>query len=112
VLRIPDCDIFVGICWKRFGTPVVGAKSGTEHEYKQAYEAWKQKGTPHIFFYFNEKSYRPKEKQETDQWGLVLEFKKNFPKEGLWWSYKSTKEFESLFRNHLTTFIRAKFRIK
>src|SRR5271157_1050748 len=34
ILRIPNCDIFVGIFWTRFGTPVADAKSGTEHEYK------------------------------------------------------------------------------
>ena len=54
ILSIPECDIFIGIFWKRFGTPVADAKSGTEHEYKLAYETWKKIGCPQIFFYFNE----------------------------------------------------------
>jgi len=39
LLRIDDCDILVGIFWKRFGTPVKDAKSGTEHEFRLAYES-------------------------------------------------------------------------
>lgn len=109
ILRIPECDIFVGIFWKRFGTPVLDAKSGTEHEYKLAYEAWKEKGRPQIFFYFNERSYAPKSKEETDQWGSVLDFKKNFPKEGLWWSYTGTAQFKELLREHLELYLRREF---
>jgi predicted NACHT family NTPase len=36
----------------------------------------------------------------------VLKFRKNFPEEGLWWSYKGISDFEKLVRNHLTQFIR------
>jgi hypothetical protein len=106
ILKIEDCDILVGIFWKRFGTPVGNAKSGTEHEFRLAYEAWTQKQRPHIQVYFNQKAYTPKNKEETDQWGQVLEFKKQFPKEGLWWHYKGKIQFERLVRNHLTQFLR------
>jgi tetratricopeptide (TPR) repeat protein len=109
ILRIPECDIFIGIFWTRFGTPVADAKSGTEHEYRLAYEAWKKAGRPQIFFYFNEKPYAPKSKEETDQWGLVLDFKKNFPKEGLWWPYKGKLQFQRLLRDHLEAYLRKEF---
>jgi hypothetical protein len=33
-LQIVDCDILIGIFWKRFGTPTANAKSGTEHEFR------------------------------------------------------------------------------
>lgn len=39
ILHIEDCDLLIGIFWKRFGTQVKDAKSGTEHEFKLAYEA-------------------------------------------------------------------------
>jgi hypothetical protein len=42
VLRISDCDLLLGIFWKRFGTPVKDGASGTEHEFQVAYEAWKK----------------------------------------------------------------------
>ena len=99
ILGIPDCDIFLGIFWRRFGTPVTDAKSGTEHEYHLAYEAWKKKGRPQIFFYFNQRAYSPKTKEETDQWGMVLEFRTNFPKEGLWWPYTGKEKFRGLLRD-------------
>lgn len=88
-LEIDNCDLLVGIFWKWFGTPVSDAGSGTEHEILQAYNGWKQKGHPQIMFYFSEKPYAPSSKSETDQWGRVLEFKKNFPREGLWWAAAS-----------------------
>lgn len=105
VLQIDDCDVLIGVFWKRFGTPVQDAKSGTEHEFRCAYEAWKEKGYPQIMVYFKQQAYTPKSKQETDQWGEVLEFKRSFPKEGLWWSYRVKSQFEKLVRIHLTQFI-------
>lgn len=105
ILRIEDCDILIGIFWKRFGTPVKDAQSGTEHEFQLAYDQWRHTRRPQIMFYFNQKSAAPKSKSETDQWGRVLEFKQRFPGEGLWWIYKNKAQFEDLLRNHLTQFI-------
>jgi hypothetical protein len=106
VLRVEDCDLLVGIFWKRFGTPTADADSGTEHEFRLAYKTWKQRGSPQIMMYFKEQVALPKSKLETDQWGRVLQFKQDFPKEGLWWSYRSRADFERLVRNHLTEFFR------
>src|SRR5262245_46946114 len=106
ILRIETCDILIGIFWKRFGTPVIDAQSGTEHEFRSGYEAWKRAGRPHIMVYFNQQAYSPKTREETDQWGQVLDFQRNFPKEGLWWPYRGRTQFERLVRNHLTQFLR------
>jgi hypothetical protein len=105
-LRIDACDILIGIFWKRFGTPVHDANSGTEHEFHLAYEAWKRAHRPHIMMYFNQRPYKPKTRAEAEQWGQVLEFQQHFPKEGLWWSYRGKPQFERLVRQHLTRFIR------
>jgi 3',5'-cyclic AMP phosphodiesterase CpdA len=106
ILRIEDCDILIGIFWKRFGTPVTDAESGTEHEFRRAYESWRMQRHPQIMFYFCERSYTPRSKEEVDQWGKVLHFKQTFPREGLSWTYKSRPEFERLVRIHLTKLIR------
>ena len=111
VLRIEDCDVVIGIFWKRFGTPTGDAESGTEHEIRKAYEGWKKDGRPQLMVYFNQAPYTPESKQETDQWGLVLEFRREFPKNGLWWPYNGPEEFERLTREHLTNYIRTTFRI-
>jgi hypothetical protein len=104
--KITDCDLLIGIFWKRFGTPTPYGKTGTEHEFSIAYETWRGRGRPEIFVYFNQKSYTPQSRGETEQWGQVLEFKDKFPKEGLWWPYKGKAQFEKLVRNHLVNYIR------
>jgi TIR domain/Domain of unknown function (DUF4062) len=105
VLRIEDCDLLIGIFWKRFGKPVSDAKSGTEHEFRAAYEAWKRNKRPQIMVYFNQKPYTPTSRAEIEQWGQVLDFKHDFPGEGLWWTYNGESEFERLVRSHLTQFV-------
>src|SRR5207245_752601 len=40
VLRIEDCDLFVGIFWNRIGTPTADGKTGTEHEFSTAFISW------------------------------------------------------------------------
>jgi HEAT repeat protein len=107
ILNIEDCDLLVGIFWKRFGTPTKDTQTGTQHEILRAYLGWQHNRKPQIMVYFNQKGASPKSKEETDQWGKVLDFKRNFPKEGLWWDYKGKAGFERLVRNHLTQFITA-----
>ena len=109
ILRIEDCDLVVGIFWKRFGTPTASGVTGTEHEFRNAYEAWEKCIRPQVMVYFNQKPYTPQSKEETDQWGQVLEFRKAFPKEGLWWPYRGTAQFEKLLRTHVSNFLRQKF---
>jgi len=103
-LKIDNCDVLIGIFWTRFGTPTLGSGSGTEHEFKTAYEAWKKNQRPQIMFYFNEKAHNPT-LEEMPQWKKVLEFKRDFPKDGLWHSYKGKAQFEKYIRQHLTTLI-------
>lgn len=108
ILRIEESDILIGIFWRRFGKPTTTAASGTEHEFWLAYEAWKRNGRPQVMVYFNQKPYTPQSKEETDQWGRVLEFRRSFPEEGLWCPYKGTAQFEKLLRDHLTNFLRSR----
>jgi internalin A len=107
ILNITECDLLVGIFWKRFGTQTADGETGTEHEFRLAYEAWQEKRSPQIFIYFNQKPYAPKSKTDADQWGKVIEFRDKFSKEGLWWPYKGKVQFEKLVRNHLMNYIRS-----
>lgn len=109
ILRIEDSDVLIGIFWRRFGTPTSDARSGTEHEIRKAYAAWQKTRRPQIMVYFNQQPYTPTSKAETDQWGQVLTFKNEFPKEGLWWEYAGLKAFGDLIRNHLTQHIRQQY---
>jgi hypothetical protein len=64
----PDCDVFIGVFWKRFGTLVPDAGSGTEHEIRKAYAAWHDKERPQLMVYFNQAPYAPQSLDELDQW--------------------------------------------
>jgi hypothetical protein len=105
ILRIEECDVFVGIFWKRFGTPVKATTSGTQHEFTKAYRCWKKQGSPHIMFYFSKQPHTPSNSEESAQWNEVKAFQQNFPAEGLWWSYGEPLEFERQVRNHLTMYV-------
>jgi small GTP-binding protein len=107
ILKITDCDLLIGIFWKRFGTQAADGKTGTEHEFNTAYDAWKEKGSPQIFVYFNQKPYTPQLPAEAEQHKKVLEFREKFPKQGLWWPYKGKVQFEKLVRTHLMNYIRS-----
>jgi len=112
ILHIEDCDVVIGIFWKRFGTPTKDGTTGTEHEIRRAYEAWKKQQRPQVMVYFNQKPSAPQSHGEAVQWSQVLKFREEFPKKGLWWPYNGTTHFEQLLRDHLTNFIRNKFPIE
>jgi hypothetical protein len=59
--------------------------------------------------YFKEAEFLPKTKEELEQYGLVLQFREEFPKEGLYWTFKAVSEFKQLARKHLTNFIKSQF---
>src|SRR3712207_5215634 len=52
-VSIADFHIFIGILWRRFGTPTARAGSGTEEEFQTARESWRVQRRPQeILFYF------------------------------------------------------------
>lgn len=107
VLQIDNCDIMVGIFWKRFGTPTRDSDSGTEHELGRAYTAWKASGgrRPQIMMYFKNKKYECKDDAEKRQMELVENYKQKVSAEAIWWGYKNRSEFEQLVRNHLLMYL-------
>jgi len=108
VLRIEECDLFVGIFWNRIGTPIRFGKirkTGTEHEFETAYKSWKRNRSPEIMFYFSEKPSKLS-KGDLAQRKRVLRFKENFPQHGFAWPYKGHAEFVKYANNHLRKFVR------
>ena len=55
-LRHPDRDLL-----ETLRNPGAGANSGTEHEFRRAYEAW-QRRAAHIYVYFSRRPYMPQDK--------------------------------------------------
>lgn len=110
-LKPTSWDIFIGILWHRFGTPP-GAKdksgkdylSGTEEEFKTAYELWKQYGKPRIILY---RCIRALPYDiDPDQFKRVREFfrliedvKGDYPT--LYQAFDTTEAFEKLWLDNL-----------
>lgn len=104
--QLGDYDIFVGILWKRFGTPSGRADSGTEEEFRLAYDRWRKDGTPHILMYFNvAPSPPPKSADEVRQLAKVVEFRAEIDTQGLVWEYAGAMRFADTIRPHLTEVI-------
>jgi diguanylate cyclase (GGDEF)-like protein len=105
--QIPVPDIFVGILWKRFGTPTGRADSGTEEEFERAFLHRKAHGTPEILFYFSRRPFFPRSADDLAQIEGVLKFRKRLEEEGVYyWEYEGSDGFVSDARRHLTMLLR------
>ncbi|MDR4513393.1 hypothetical protein [Nitrosomonas sp.] len=96
-------QVFIGLMWKRFGTPTKRAGSGTEEEFELAYSRYVKTKDIQIMLYFNS-SPLP---QDTDleQFQKVKIFKEKTEKLGAYhFSYKP-ESFERMLREHLTSYI-------
>jgi hypothetical protein len=101
-----DYTLFVGIMWKKFGTPTKKAGSATEEEYNRALESFKSGGTcKNIMFYFNEADISFND--DLTQVQKVKDFKEKISKENgvFYYSFTDKSKFEKDFRKHLTQWI-------
>ena len=106
-LKITDCDIMIGVFWKRFGSPTKGKNSGTEYELDLAYNSWKNSGQrrPHTMIYFNKKKYQCKNKDEEDQYAKVTAYEKKLSSVALSGTYNSKAEFQNKVRDDLFKYL-------
>ncbi|HZI20143.1 MAG TPA: DUF4062 domain-containing protein [Pyrinomonadaceae bacterium] len=100
--QIGEYDIFVGIIWKRLGTPTTSARSGTEEEFQRAYSVWQKDRTLPVLFYFCQQSFPPpRTKEEVEQLGKVVDFRDELMKRGLVADYADHESFADVIRPHL-----------
>lgn len=100
--QIPEYDIFIGIMWKRFGTPTNRAGSGTEEEFIKAYKIWQTNNKFPVLFYFSQKNITiPNTLSEIEQLTKVIKFKEDLLSKGLIWEYTNPEEFGDILRPHL-----------
>lgn len=108
-----DYDFFVGIMYKKFGSPTANAGSGTEEEFNNAYERFSKKESfVEIMFYFNNEA--PSTLNEIDPIELtkVNDFKKRISTcGGLYCDYRGCNDFEDKIRNHFNKFFIDKYKI-
>lgn len=97
-----DYDIFIGIMWKRFGTPTKRADSGTEEEFNRAYSKLTNGGNLKIMFYFNSAPLE-QEGLDIEQFLKVQTFKEKVKTlGGYFWNYNTIAQFEKELRIHLS----------
>jgi predicted nucleotide-binding protein len=100
--QIGEYDIFVGIMWRRFGTATGVADSGTEEEFRIAYDRWLKNPAIRILFYFSQRPFMPRAADEIQQLAKVLDFRKDLDSRGLVSEYKDSDDFPNVVRPHLT----------
>ena len=99
-------DIFIGIMWKRAGTPTATAPSGTIEEFNRACERRKQGSLPRIMFYFCDQPIPVPAATEMQQLAEVVKFRSQLASQGLTVSYPSHAEFGDHVRGGLLRAIR------
>lgn len=101
-----DYDIFIGIMWKRIGTPTATAPSGTIEEFNRACERRKQGSLPRIMFYFCDQPIPVPTATELEQLAEAVKFRTQLASQGLTASYPSHAEFGDHVRGGLLRAIR------
>lgn len=97
-----EFDLYIGILWKRFGTPTDNADSGTEEEFNTAYSNFlKNPQASQILFYFCDIPFTLDE-IDLEQLQKVRQFKKRLMDDNvLFKSYKSLDDLAQLLRIHI-----------
>jgi hypothetical protein len=103
--QVGQYDIFIGIMWKRFGTPTGRAESGTHEEFQLAYKQWESTKSIRILFYFCQAPFMPLTVDEIAQLQKVVEFREFLSNIGLTWEYSNSDEFPDIVRPHLARII-------
>ncbi|CAN5752483.1 hypothetical protein BH23GEM5_BH23GEM5_13260 [soil metagenome] len=99
-----DYDIFIGLMWKRYGTPTGRAGSGTVEEFERAYRRYVEDSSQiRIMFYFKDTPVSPSELDPV-QLAKIIEFRAQLRSlGGVDWGFISRDEFGSLLRVHLSS---------
>ncbi|GAB5566067.1 MAG: hypothetical protein Wins2KO_31300 [Winogradskyella sp.] len=98
-----DYDLFIGLIWKKFGTPTIEADSGTEEEFLNAYERFSENpNSIQILFYFNSKPVSINE-MNPEQLLKIQNFKTDIGKNKkvLYWEYQDTQQLCKFLRIHI-----------
>lgn len=107
-----EYNIFIGIMYKKFGTPTSKAGSGTEEEFNLAYNRFLKKDSIEILFYFNDAAPEKMSEIIPDEWNKVNSFKSKMSTLGLYATYMGSYEFEEKLRQDLTRYFIEQFKNK
>ena len=111
---VDDCDIFVCLFHKRFGTPSGKADSGTFEEFLLAYDSWKTLNKPHIMFYFKDVQITSSKDFGDPQLKKVIDLREKIEADQLllFGTCAAAGDFRNKFTEHLKRWISANVRKK
>lgn len=97
-----DIDIYVGLLGVYFGKPTKKWRSGTEEEFRLAYESWKATSSPEIMFYFSDSDVSPNE-IDASQLQMCKEFRHEISELGVRYEkYFNLADFKIELLRHLS----------
>jgi hypothetical protein len=98
-----DYDIFIGLFWKKYGTPVMGSESGTAHEFKNAYKRFqKSPKSLKIMFYFKNSGTEFLSEINPEDLSKIYKFKTELEeKHILYWEFSTLENFNYQLRSHI-----------
>jgi hypothetical protein len=100
-LSFDECDILIGIFWKRFGTPTLGSDSGTAREIELAYNSWEQRQRPFVMLFFSTMDYSLSSEEDCEQVMQVLGFKRKWQSRLLTADFNGPPDFERVLTKFL-----------
>ncbi len=103
---VRECDLFIGVLWRKFGAPTGEAESGTLEEFNLARERHAKEKSPEIMLYFRE--VHPDFLSDPGpQLQKVLEFKQQIEdgRLALYQNYRDPEHLAHLLRQHLTEYL-------
>ncbi len=89
--QTPIYNIYLGIMATRFGTPTGRYGSGTEKEFRDALESWKEAGSPWIMFYFDASPKLTGDPEQAKQFVRVCRFRAELEKQGILATYSEVR---------------------
>lgn len=101
-----DYHLFIGIMWKKFGTPTEKASSATEEEYNNALNSLRSGGTcKNIMFYFKNSGLNMSD--DFEQLQKIKDFKKKISDEDgvLYSEFADKNNFKDNLRKHLSSWL-------
>ena len=105
-VEVDACDLFVGIVWKRWGSPTGKFDSGFHEEFERARARFKQTGKPERWLFF--KQVKPDQLWNPEpQLKCVQAFRAEqiALREAQFKEFTNQKEWRSLFRDYLSRYL-------
>jgi hypothetical protein len=97
-----DYDIFIGMIWKKFGTNTRSFDSGTEQEFHQALNLYKNQKLMNILFYFKDSTPSNLNLIDPEELIKIRNFKKRLELENIFYrSFSDGKQLQSYLRIHI-----------